>query len=73
MILATQSSGNKLIFAGNGASASTANHASLDFTKQGKVSSIVVNSFRRRAMAVSHNTVKCVLYFKRGVVDEKLC
>jgi len=43
MILATQSSGNKLIFAGNGASASIANHASLDFTKQGKVKSVNFN------------------------------
>jgi len=43
MILATQSNGNKLIFAGNGASASIANHASLDFTKQGKVKSINFN------------------------------
>jgi len=43
MILATQASGNKLIFAGNGASASIANHASLDFTKQGKVKSVNFN------------------------------
>lgn len=43
MILATKSSGNKLIFAGNGASASIANHASLDFTKQGKVKSVNFN------------------------------
>lgn len=43
LILATRSSGNKLIFAGNGASASIANHASLDFTKQGQVRSINFN------------------------------
>jgi len=43
MILATRSNGNKLIFAGNGASASIANHASLDFTKQAKVKSINFN------------------------------
>lgn len=43
MILLTQSRGNKLIFAGNGASASIASHASLDFTKQGKVRSVNFN------------------------------
>ena len=43
MILSTQSNGGKLIFAGNGASASIANHASLDFTKQGKVRSVNFN------------------------------
>ena len=43
MILAARSRGNKLIFAGNGASASIANHASLDFTKQGKVKSVNFN------------------------------
>ena len=43
MILATKFSGNKLIFAGNWASASIANHASLDFIKQGKVKSINFN------------------------------
>ena len=43
MILATKSNGNKLIFAGNGASASIANHASLDFTKQGKIKSVNFN------------------------------
>ena len=43
MILSTSKSGGKLIFAGNGASASIANHASLDFTKQGKVRSINFN------------------------------
>jgi len=43
MILDTKSAGGKLIFAGNGASASIANHASLDFTKQGKVRSVNFN------------------------------
>jgi D-sedoheptulose 7-phosphate isomerase len=43
VILATKESGGQLIFAGNGASASIANHASLDFTKQGKVRSINFN------------------------------
>jgi len=38
-----KTSGGKLIFAGNGASASIANHASLDFTKQAKVPSINFN------------------------------
>ena len=40
MILNTNNNGGKLIFAGNGASASIANHAALDFTKQGKIRSI---------------------------------
>ena len=43
MILATKENGGQLIFAGNGASASIANHASLDFTKQGKVRSVNFN------------------------------
>jgi len=43
MILDTKDRGNKLIFAGNGASASIANHAALDFTKQGKVRSVNFN------------------------------
>ena len=43
MILNTSSNGGKLLFAGNGASASIANHASLDFTKQGKIRSINFN------------------------------
>ena len=43
IILETKTSGKKLIFAGNGASASIANHASLDFTKQGKVNSVNFN------------------------------
>lgn len=43
MILETKKRGGKLMFAGNGASASIANHASLDFTKQGKVRSVNFN------------------------------
>ena len=43
MILNTKVAGRKLIFAGNGASASIANHASLDFTKQAKVKSVNFN------------------------------
>jgi len=43
IILNTKDNGGKLIFAGNGASASIANHASLDFTKQGKVNSVNFN------------------------------
>ncbi|MCK4358213.1 MAG: SIS domain-containing protein [Candidatus Cloacimonetes bacterium] len=34
---------NKIIFAGNGASAAIASHAALDFTKQGKIRSICFN------------------------------
>ena len=43
MILNTINNGGKLLFAGNGASAAIANHASLDFTKQGKVRSLNFN------------------------------
>ena len=43
LILNTNSTGKKLIFAGNGASASIANHASLDFTKQGMIKSVNFN------------------------------
>ena len=43
MILKTINDDGKLLFAGNGASASIANHASLDFTKQGKVRSLNFN------------------------------
>ena len=35
----TGSNGNKVIFCGNGASASIASHAALDFTKQAKIKS----------------------------------
>ena len=43
LILKTRDSGGKLMFAGNGASASIANHASLDFTKQAKIRSVNFN------------------------------
>lgn len=43
LILQTKKSGGKIMFAGNGASASIANHASLDFTKQGNVRSVNFN------------------------------
>jgi D-sedoheptulose 7-phosphate isomerase len=43
IILETKRLGGKVMFAGNGASASIANHASLDFTKQGKVRSVNFN------------------------------
>lgn len=36
--------GGKLMFAGNGASASIAEHGAVDFTKQGKVSSVTFSS-----------------------------
>ncbi|MEX0298267.1 MAG: SIS domain-containing protein [Kordiimonas sp.] len=35
-----QAAGNKMIFAGNGASSSLSSHGAVDFTKQGKVRSI---------------------------------
>ena len=43
MLLSTKKSGRKVMFAGNGASASIANHASLDFTKQAKIKSVNFN------------------------------
>ena len=43
MLLKTKESGRKVMFAGNGASASIANHASLDFTKQAKIKSVNFN------------------------------
>ena len=43
MMINTRYSGGKLMFAGNGASASIANHASLDFTKQAKIKSVNFN------------------------------
>ncbi len=43
MILKTADTEGKLMFAGNGASASIANHASLDFTKQAKIKSVNFN------------------------------
>ena len=42
-ILQAKNNNGKLIFAGNGASASISNHASLDFTKQAKVRSVNFN------------------------------
>tara|TARA_A100000164_G_C21815537_1_gene727654 strand:- start:222 stop:785 length:564 start_codon:yes stop_codon:yes gene_type:complete len=43
VILKAKKNNGKLIFAGNGASASISNHASLDFTKQAKVRSVNFN------------------------------
>lgn len=43
IILNAKQSGGKIMFAGNGASASIASHASLDFTKQAKVKSVNFN------------------------------
>jgi len=43
MMLRTKENSGKLMFAGNGASASIANHASLDFTKQGNINSVNFN------------------------------
>ena len=42
-ILLTQKKGGKLIFVGNGASASLASHAATDFTKQAKIKAISFN------------------------------
>lgn len=43
LILQVREKGNKLLFAGNGASASIASHARVDFTKQGKCRSLDFN------------------------------
>jgi len=43
MLVSTNLAGGKVMFAGNGASASIANHASLDFTKQAKINSVNFN------------------------------
>lgn len=43
LCLQVQQGGKKLILAGNGASASIASHAALDFSKQGKVRAISFN------------------------------
>ncbi|MDC1359948.1 SIS domain-containing protein [Gammaproteobacteria bacterium] len=43
MLQSTVKQGGKVMFAGNGASASIANHASLDFTKQAKIKSVNFN------------------------------
>lgn len=43
LAVATREAGNKMIFLGNGASASIASHGAVDFTKQGKVRSMDFN------------------------------
>lgn len=43
LAIETRTNGKKLMFAGNGASASIASHGRVDFTKQGKVRSIDFN------------------------------
>lgn len=43
LVLETRAAGKKLMFAGNGASASIASHARVDFTKQGKCRSLDFN------------------------------
>jgi D-sedoheptulose 7-phosphate isomerase len=43
LALKTKLSGGKLIFAGNGASASIASHCALDYTKQAKIPAITFN------------------------------
>jgi D-sedoheptulose 7-phosphate isomerase len=43
LAVATRDAGAKLMFAGNGASASIASHARVDFTKQGRVQAIDFN------------------------------
>jgi len=43
LCLKVQGDGRKLILAGNGASASIASHAALDFSKQGKVKAVSFN------------------------------
>ena len=43
LIVETNKRGNKIVFAGNGASAAIASHAALDFTKQAKKISICFN------------------------------
>jgi D-sedoheptulose 7-phosphate isomerase len=43
LVLQTRAAGKKLMFAGNGASASIASHARVDFTKQGKCRSLDFN------------------------------
>lgn len=43
ILLNASRNGNKLIFAGNGASASIASHCSVDFTKQAKIRAINFN------------------------------
>lgn len=43
LVVEVRARGNKLMFAGNGASASIASHARVDFTKQGKCPSLDFN------------------------------
>jgi D-sedoheptulose 7-phosphate isomerase len=43
VMLTTKENSGKVVFAGNGASASIASHFALDFTKQGKIRSIAFN------------------------------
>lgn len=43
LVLDVRARGNKMMFAGNGASASIASHARVDFTKQGKCRSLDFN------------------------------
>lgn len=43
LLLETNKTGNKVVFAGNGASAAIASHAALDFTKQAKIRSLCFN------------------------------
>jgi D-sedoheptulose 7-phosphate isomerase len=43
LAVATREAGNKLMFAGNGASASIASHCAVDFTKQGRVRAVDFN------------------------------
>lgn len=43
LALRVRDTGNKMIFAGNGASASISSHGAVDFTKQGKVRSMDFN------------------------------
>ena len=43
IIIAAQTAGNKLMFSGNGASASIAAHLAVDFTKQGGVKAMTFN------------------------------
>jgi D-sedoheptulose 7-phosphate isomerase len=55
MLLNTKESGRKVMFAGNGASASISNHASLDFTKQAKIKSV---NFNESALITNYSIFK---------------
>ena len=52
MLQSNLKQGLKVIFAGNGSSASIANHASLDFTKQAKIKSI---NFKESAFITAYS------------------